>query len=40
MMRSDELPAAPCCLPAITVLVVLVADVSHLAPVDDEGNLL
>jgi hypothetical protein len=40
MMRSDELPAAPRGLPASTVQVVLVADVGHFAPVDDEGNFL
>jgi hypothetical protein len=37
MMCSDELPAPP---PGRPVLVVLVADVCHVTPVDGDGNLL
>ena len=39
MVRSNELPAEPLGFPrpALAALV-LVADVCHVAPVDDEGN--
>jgi hypothetical protein len=36
MMRPDELPAAPLDVPR----PVLVADVCHVAPVDDDGDFL
>jgi hypothetical protein len=34
MVRSDELPAAPLDVPR----PALVADVCHVAPVDDDGD--
>jgi hypothetical protein len=36
MMRSNELPAAPLDFPR----PALVADVCHVAPVDDDGDFL
>jgi hypothetical protein len=36
MMRSNELPAAPLDLPR----PALVADICHVAPVDDDGDFL